>query len=116
MSVVQVEILTTTHTSQYGTLTQGDKLRTSAAFAAHLVDDCGAAKYVNDDVPAAPEVAAAEAQPAAAPRKPKPAPRKPVEASEPAVPVADVAGGTPSGSAEPADDAGAQDGAPAAEQ
>jgi hypothetical protein len=43
---VEVEILVQTITAQYGVLSQGDILRTSAEFAAHLVDDCGAAKYV----------------------------------------------------------------------
>jgi hypothetical protein len=33
-------------TSQYGTLSDGTILRTSAEFAKHLVDDCGAAEYV----------------------------------------------------------------------
>lgn len=42
---VQVEILRQTITMQYGTLNQGDILRTNPAFAAHLVDDCGSAKY-----------------------------------------------------------------------
>ena len=42
---VEVEILVQTITAQYGALSQGDILRTSAEFAAHLVDDCGAAKY-----------------------------------------------------------------------
>lgn len=42
---VQVEILKQTITTQYGTLNQGDILRTNRAFASHLVDDCCAAKY-----------------------------------------------------------------------
>lgn len=42
---VEVEILTQAITAQYGVLSAGDVLRTDAAFAAHLVDDCGAAKY-----------------------------------------------------------------------
>ena len=44
--MVEVEILGCVVTAQYGTLSTGDILRTSAEFAAHLVDDCGAAKYV----------------------------------------------------------------------
>ena len=44
---VQVEILVGTWTAQYGTLHQGALLRTSEAFAAHLVDDCRAARYLN---------------------------------------------------------------------
>lgn len=46
MELVEVEILTLTITSQYGTLTQGTILRTSPDFAKHLVEDAGAAKYV----------------------------------------------------------------------
>ena len=42
---VEVEILVQTITAQYGVLSQGDILRTSAEFAKHLVEDCGAAKY-----------------------------------------------------------------------
>lgn len=45
MEQVEVEILSQTITSQYGVLSAGDILRTDAAFAAHLVDDCMAAKY-----------------------------------------------------------------------
>lgn len=44
---VEVEILTQTITAQYGVLSQGDVLRTSAEFAKHLVEDCSAAKYVS---------------------------------------------------------------------
>ena len=44
--LVEVEILGCVVTAQYGTLATGDIIRTSAEFAAHLVDDCGAAKYV----------------------------------------------------------------------
>lgn len=43
--MVEVEILTYVSTAQYGTLQAGDILRTSEAFAKHLVDDCNAAKY-----------------------------------------------------------------------
>jgi hypothetical protein len=46
MELVQVELITTAVTARYGTLTTGDVLRTDAAFAKHLVEDCGAAKYV----------------------------------------------------------------------
>lgn len=44
---VEVEILTQTITAQYGTLAQGDKLRTSKDFAKHLVEDAKAAKYTS---------------------------------------------------------------------
>ena len=47
MELIDVEILTTTVTGQYGTLAQGDILRTSPAFARHLVKEAYAAKYVN---------------------------------------------------------------------
>lgn len=47
MELVEVEILTQTITAQYGALSQGDILRTNAAFARHLVKDALAAKYVN---------------------------------------------------------------------
>lgn len=46
MELIEVEILTTTITGQYGTLAQGDILRTSPEFARHLVKDACAAKYV----------------------------------------------------------------------
>lgn len=49
MEIVEVEILTTAITAQYGTLSQGTILRTSPAFAKHLVDEAGAAKYVKKD-------------------------------------------------------------------
>jgi hypothetical protein len=45
--MVEVEILTYVSTAQYGTLQAGDILRTSEAFAKHLVDDCNAAKYAS---------------------------------------------------------------------
>lgn len=45
MEQVQIEILTQTITAQYGTLEAGVTLRTTAAFAKHLVEDCMAAKY-----------------------------------------------------------------------
>lgn len=58
MELVEVEILTQTITQQYGVLSQGDILRTDAAFARHLVKDAFAAKYVHAgaDVDPAPKV------------------------------------------------------------
>jgi hypothetical protein len=44
---VEVEILAQTITAQYGTLAQGDRLRTSPEFAKHLVEDAKAAKYTS---------------------------------------------------------------------
>ena len=71
MELIEVEILTTTVTGQYGTLAQGDILRTSPAFARHLVKDAYAAKYVHakDDAPEAAEAPAPEQKPAAKGKK-----------------------------------------------
>lgn len=41
----EIEILCTAHTATHGTLIAGRVLRVESAFAAHLVDECGAAKY-----------------------------------------------------------------------
>ena len=54
MELVEVEILTLTITSQYGTLSQGTILRTSPEFAKHLVEDASAAKYVKAKAAGAP--------------------------------------------------------------
>lgn len=68
MEQVEVEILSQTITSQYGVLSAGAILRTDAKFAAHLVDDCMAAKYTK---------AKSKAEPAApAPAAPAPAKAK----------------------------------------
>jgi hypothetical protein len=45
MELVEVEITGMAITARYGTLSTGAILRTDAAFAKHLVEDCGAAKY-----------------------------------------------------------------------
>jgi len=45
MEQVEVEIVAETHSARYGVLTVGATLRTDQEYAAHLVDDCGAAKY-----------------------------------------------------------------------
>lgn len=47
MDLVQVKIRTTVITHRYGTLSTGDILRTDAAYAKHLVEDCGAADYMD---------------------------------------------------------------------
>lgn len=47
MSLVEVEFLGTAITSQYGSFSTGDKSFVDAKFAAHLVEDCCVAKYVN---------------------------------------------------------------------
>ena len=59
--LVEVEILGCVITAQYGTLSTGDILRTDAAFAAHLVNDCAAAKYAQ--AKPAPEAATVEPKP-----------------------------------------------------
>lgn len=46
MSLVAVKIKGLVVTGPYGTLTDGTILRTSEAFAAHLVNECNAADYV----------------------------------------------------------------------
>lgn len=53
--MVRVKIIAMVLTSQYGTLSAGDMLRTDAVFAKHLVEDCNAAEYVNDDPIEKPE-------------------------------------------------------------
>lgn len=62
MELIEVEILGQVITAQYGTLATGAILRTDAAFAKHLVDDCGAAKYTKA-VPAEPELTKEPAEP-----------------------------------------------------
>lgn len=52
MEQVQVKITGMAITQRYGTLSTGTILRTDAAFAKHLVEDCHAAEYI-----AAPAVA-----------------------------------------------------------
>lgn len=59
--MTKVEILVQTITAQYGVLSAGDELTTSAEFAKHLVEDCGAAKYVK--APKAAEVETEEFEP-----------------------------------------------------
>lgn len=47
MDAVQIKITASqVITARYGTLSNGDMLRTDAAFARHLVEDCAAAKYI----------------------------------------------------------------------
>lgn len=66
---VEVEITGLVVTSQYGTLSTGTVLRTNAAFAKHLVEDCSAAKYRTvKDGDAAPKAAV---QKKATPKKAK---------------------------------------------
>jgi hypothetical protein len=53
--MVEVEMLGQVITHQYGVLNGGDVLRTSAEFAKHLVEDCGAARYRQKEAEAEPE-------------------------------------------------------------
>ncbi|WP_041742289.1 hypothetical protein [Collimonas fungivorans] len=46
MDLVQLKIIGLVITHRYGTLSSGDILRTDAAYAKHLVEDCGAAEYI----------------------------------------------------------------------
>ena len=66
MDQVEVEITGMAITARYGTLKTGDILRTDAAFAKHLVEDCGAARYPVAKV-TEPVVATLESAPAPAP-------------------------------------------------
>jgi hypothetical protein len=45
--LVQIKITSLVSTSRYGSLSPGDKLWTDAAYAKHLVEECGAGKYVD---------------------------------------------------------------------
>ena len=53
--MARVQITGLVITSSHGTLQAGDIVQTSDAFAAHLVNDCNAAKYL-DVAPAAATV------------------------------------------------------------
>ena len=64
MELVQVRITSTVITQHYGTLMPGTILRTSAAYAKHLVEEASAAKYIS------PVAVAAEPDPVAGPAKP----------------------------------------------
>lgn len=60
MQLVEVKITSTVVTAPYGTLTSGTILRTSPAYAKHLVEDASAAKYIT--APATTEAAPAPAK------------------------------------------------------
>ena len=62
---VKIKITGQAITARYGTLSTGDLLTTDAAFAKHLVDECGAAEYV-----AAPKPSAAAGKADTAAKKP----------------------------------------------
>jgi hypothetical protein len=65
MELVTVTIIGQAITARYGTLNTGDVLRTDAAFAKHLVEDCCAAVYAKGP---APETAPAKTGKARKPR------------------------------------------------
>ena len=48
---VEIKITATVMTSRYGTLMNGDILRTDAEFAAHLVNECKAGEYTTTAEP-----------------------------------------------------------------
>lgn len=56
--LVQVKIKGIVTTSKYGTLSSGDILRTDAAFAKHLVEECGAADYLTKPARSGSEIEA----------------------------------------------------------
>lgn len=74
MDQVEVEITGMAITARYGTLGTGDILRTDAAFAAHLVDECLVARYATAAKPVEADAGApvdppAEVDAPAEPRK-----------------------------------------------
>jgi len=50
MDSVKVRIIGQAITARYGTLNTGDILKTDAAFAKHLVEDCSAAEYCTPQI------------------------------------------------------------------
>ena len=71
MQLTQLRITRTVVTSRYGALAPGDLLRTDAAFARHLVEDCAAAQYIHHATNHAPAAQEPPQAPARKPRKPK---------------------------------------------
>ena len=51
---VQLKITATVHTSQFGTLVNGDIVRVNKEFADHLVNECKAGEYVKEQSEAKP--------------------------------------------------------------
>lgn len=82
---IQVRIKGIVATQRYGTLESGDILRTDAAFAKHLVEDCRAAEYCTDAAPAEKLVKGRKKKPAA-PEVTAEAPA-PIVPAEPAAPA-----------------------------
>lgn len=69
MQLVEIRILKTIFSSQYGTLSHGDLLRCGDAYARHLVEDLAAAKYVQSQQ-IAPKQQKTPEKPARRARKP----------------------------------------------
>lgn len=82
MDLVSVTITAQAITSRYGTLMPGDLLRTDAAYAKHLVEECGAARF--NVPPAADDAPVKKTRASRKPAEPTPEP-----AAEPAEPAAD---------------------------
>lgn len=55
MELVQLKITASLDTSRYGAMSYGDILRTDAAYAKHLVDDCKAAVYMQEQATPEPQ-------------------------------------------------------------
>jgi len=64
MEQVEIEITGMAITARYGTLKSGTVLRTDSDFAAHLVNECGAAKYTGAAPAPAKTAVRAPAKPA----------------------------------------------------
>jgi len=83
MELVSVTITAQAITSRYGTLMPGDVLRTDAAYARHLVEECGAARF--------DQAAKTEDAPAKKARAPKTKAAEPAEPAGPAESATDTA-------------------------
>lgn len=89
MELVEVEIIGMVITARYGTLNTGAILRTDAAFAKHLVDDCSAAKYTKVSASPAPAMNE-DKKPRQKREKSKEAETPPLAQPEPAAPIAEA--------------------------
>ena len=83
MEQVQVKITGMAITQRYGTLSTGTILRTDAAFAKHLVEDCHAAEYLAAPVLAVDAEKVVKSKP---PPPPPPPPPRSVKGSVPKSP------------------------------
>lgn len=71
MELTHLRITRTVVTPRYGSMAPGDLLRTDAAFARHLVEDCAAAQYIHHAANHTPAAQDPPQAPARKPRKPK---------------------------------------------